>query len=33
MTRRTEYDIELTQGGLYRLLFTDGAWFLEGEYD
>lgn len=31
--QRTEYDIELTQGGLYRLLFTDGAWFLEGEYD
>jgi protein ImuB len=31
--QRTEYDIELAQGGLYRLLFIDDAWFLEGEYD
>lgn len=31
--QRTEYDIELAQGGLYRLLFIDNAWFLEGEYD
>jgi protein ImuB len=31
--QRTEWDIELTQGGLYRLLLIDKAWFLEGEYD
>jgi protein ImuB len=31
--QQTEWDIELAQGGLYRLLFIDHAWFLEGEYD
>ena len=31
--RRLEWDVELAQGGLYRLLRVDGAWFLEGEYD
>ncbi len=31
--QRTEYDIELAQGGLYRLLRIKDAWFLEGEYD
>lgn len=30
---RTEWDIALTTGGLYRLLRVDGAWFIEGEYD
>lgn len=31
--RRTEWDIKLAQGGLYRLLLIDRAWFLDGEYD
>ncbi|HEY4247768.1 MAG TPA: DNA polymerase Y family protein [Lacunisphaera sp.] len=31
--QRTEYDIELAQGGIYRLLLIEHAWFLEGEYD
>lgn len=31
--RRTEYDIALAQGGLYRLVLTDRSWFIEGEYD
>lgn len=31
--QRTEYDVELAQGGLYRLLRIEDAWFLEGEYD
>ena len=31
--QRTEYDIALTSGGLYRLLHIDDAWFIEGEYD
>lgn len=31
--QQTEWDIELAQGGLYRLLLIDCAWFLEGEYD
>jgi protein ImuB len=31
--QRTEWDIALTTGGLYRLLQIGDAWFLEGEYD
>ena len=31
--QRLEYDIALAPGGLYRLLFVDEAWFIEGEYD
>jgi protein ImuB len=31
--QRTEYDIALTEGGLYRLLQVGEAWFIEGEYD
>lgn len=30
---RTEWDIALAEGGLYRLLLVNHAWFLEGEYD
>jgi len=30
---RTEWDIALADGGLYRLLRTGDAWFIEGEYD
>lgn len=30
---RIEWDIALTEGGLYRLLRTEGGWFIEGEYD
>ncbi len=30
---RTEWDIELAEGGLYRLLLLLDAWYLEGEYD
>jgi protein ImuB len=30
---RTEWDIALASGGLYRLLRTGEAYFLEGEYD
>ena len=30
---RTEWDISLADGGLYRLFHVDGAYFLEGEYD
>jgi protein ImuB len=30
---RTEWDIALAEGGLYRLLLIDNAWFIEGEYD
>lgn len=30
---RIEWDIGLADGGLYRLLNTNGAWFIEGEYD
>ena len=30
---RTEWDIALAGGGLYRLLRADDAWFIEGEYD
>lgn len=30
---RTEWDISLADGGLYRLLHLDGIYFLEGEYD
>ncbi len=30
---RLEYDIALAEGGLYRLLLIDEAWFIEGEYD
>ena len=31
--QRTEWDIALADGGLYRLLLIDTAWFIEGEYD
>ena len=31
--RRTEWDIALAAGGLYRLILIDDAYFLEGEYD
>jgi len=30
---RTEWDIALSTGGLFRLLHTNNAYFLEGEYD
>ena len=30
---RAEWDIALAGGGLYRLLRTGDAWFIEGEYD
>ncbi|MES2693243.1 MAG: DNA polymerase Y family protein [Verrucomicrobiota bacterium] len=30
---RTEWDVALVEGGLYRLLRIDEAWFIEGEYD
>jgi protein ImuB len=30
---RTEWDIALADGGLYRLLLTGESYFLEGEYD
>lgn len=30
---RTEWDIALATGGLYRLLRIGNAWFVEGEYD
>ena len=30
---RTEWDIALASGGLYRLLRDGEAWFIEGEYD
>ena len=31
--RRTEWDIALATGGLYRLILVSDAYFLEGEYD
>jgi protein ImuB len=31
--QRTEWDIALATGGLYRLLQIGDTWFLEGEYD
>jgi protein ImuB len=31
--RRTEYDIALQGGGLYRLVYADHTWRIEGEYD
>ncbi len=31
--RRTEYDVALAPGGLYRLVLTDCRWFIDGEYD
>ena len=31
--QRTEYDVALTTGGLYRLVHIGEAWFIEGEYD
>jgi protein ImuB len=31
--RRTEYDVSLAEGGLYRLILVDRNWFIEGEYD
>jgi protein ImuB len=30
---RIEWDVALVGGGLYRLLFVDDAYFIEGEYD
>jgi protein ImuB len=31
--QRSECDIALADGGLYRLLCVNNAWFIEGEYD
>lgn len=31
--RRMEWDIAVDGGGLYRLLRTEHAWFIDGEYD
>ena len=31
--RREEWDVELENGGVYRLLRAPEGWFLEGEYD
>ncbi|MEO6992341.1 MAG: hypothetical protein ABI273_01815, partial [Lacunisphaera sp.] len=31
--QQTEWDLELAQGGLYRLTKIADAWFLDGEYD
>jgi protein ImuB len=31
--RRTEYDIALETGGLYRVVYADTSWWIEGEYD
>lgn len=31
--QRSEWDIALAEGGLYRLLHVGNAWFIEGEYD
>ncbi|MBC7366872.1 MAG: hypothetical protein H7343_08685, partial [Undibacterium sp.] len=31
--QRTEWDIALTEGGLYRLLQIGDTWFIDGEYD
>lgn len=31
--RRTEYDVRIANGGLYRLVYSEGAWWVEGEYD
>jgi protein ImuB len=30
---RTEHDVALADGGLYRLLRIENTWFIEGEYD
>jgi protein ImuB len=30
---REDWDVELENGGLYRLFRTPGGWFLDGEYD
>lgn len=31
--RRTEYDLTLENGGMYRLVLSERHWFVEGEYD
>jgi protein ImuB len=31
--RRTEWDVALAQGGLYRVILIGDSYFIEGEYD
>jgi protein ImuB len=30
---RDEWDIQLDSGGVYRLYFSTGLWYVEGSYD